>query len=77
MALLVSDLRHLAAKSSFASAKERTRLAKLAARARKLADAGLAHLVQRRHDAEDFSYFLIVARRPYRAMPTLLAEAAP
>ena len=68
--------RSLCPRLGLLSAKERTRLAKLAARARQLADAGLAHLVQRRHDAEDFSYFLIAARRPYRAMPTLLAEAA-
>src|SRR3954471_13495809 len=33
---------------------ERLRLVKLAPRARYLADAGLAHLVQRRHGFEDF-----------------------
>lgn len=59
---------------------ERLRLAKLAARARYLADTGLAHLVQRRHGFEDFSYVLIARRRPRQTaflIPSrLLAEAA-
>lgn len=59
---------------------ERLRLAKLAARARHLADAGLAHLVQRRHGFEDFSYVLIVRPRPriaaYPIPSRRLAEAA-
>jgi len=53
---------------------ERMLLAKLAARARHLADMGLAHLVQRRHGAEDFSYVLIAARRVHHTAPTLLAR---
>jgi len=55
-------------------AGERARLAKLAARARNLADAGLDHLAQRRHGFEDSSYVLIAARRPHRTAPPLLAD---
>jgi hypothetical protein len=59
---------------------ERARLGRLAARARKLAEAGLAHLVQRRHGVEDCSYILVAACRPQRVvsdvLTRLLAEAA-
>lgn len=59
---------------------ERVELCRLAARARKLADSGLAHLVQRRHGFEDYEYILVARRRPRRAvvnvLPKILAEAA-
>lgn len=59
---------------------ERVALCRLAARARKLADSGLAHLVQRRHGFEDYEYILVARRRPRRAavnlLPKILAEAA-
>ena len=59
---------------------ERTTLQRVAARARKLAEDGLADLVQRRHGFEDFEYLLIARRRPRRSapnlLPQLLAEAA-
>jgi len=55
-------------------AEERARLARLAARARNLADAGLAHLAQRRHGFEDSSYVLIAARHRHRTAPTLMAR---
>lgn len=55
-------------------------LCRLAARARRLADSGLAHLVQRRHDFEDYEYILVARRRPRRTvvdlLPRILAEAA-
>ena len=61
-------------------AEERVALARVAARAWKLAEAGLAHLVQRRHGYEDYAYILVARRRPRRAssaiLPMLLAEAA-
>ena len=45
-----------------------------------LAEAGLADLVQKRHDFEDYSYILVARHRPRRAahavLPILLAEAA-
>ncbi|MCC7495867.1 MAG: hypothetical protein IT204_26175 [Fimbriimonadaceae bacterium] len=59
---------------------ERVELCRLAARARKLADSGLAHLVQRRHGFEDYEYILVARRRPRPAvvnlLPKILAEAA-
>lgn len=59
---------------------ERLALLRLANRAWKLAEAGLAHLVQRRHGEEDYSYLIVARRRPRRvapsALPLLLAEAA-
>lgn len=59
---------------------ERISLARLAERAWKLADEGLAHLVQRRHGFEDFEYLLIARRRSRRRvsslLPQILAEAA-
>jgi len=62
------------------TAEERARVANLAGRAWKLAELGLAHLVQRRHGFEDCSYILIAARRPRQAgsslLPRILAEAA-
>jgi hypothetical protein len=45
---------------------ERIRLGKLAARAWRLAEAGLACLVQRRRGFEDFEYLLVARRRPRR-----------
>lgn len=61
-------------------AAERVSLAKLARRAWKLADDGLAHLVQRRRGFDDFDYLLIVRRRRRSARPSILqsivAEAA-
>lgn len=62
------------------SQEERVALARLATRAWKLAEDGLAHLVQRRHGFEDAEYLLIARRRPRRSVPSLLpqilAEAA-
>ncbi len=59
---------------------ERATLQRLAARAWKLAEDGLADLVQRRHGFEDFEYLLVARRRPRRSapnlLPQLLAEAA-
>ena len=53
---------------------------RLAARAWKLAELGLADIVQRRHGYEDYAYILVARRRPRRAasaiLPMLLAEAA-
>lgn len=58
----------------------RARLAKLASRAWKLAEAGLADLVQRRLAAESFEYLIVARRRPRRVssglLSQLLAEAA-
>lgn len=59
---------------------ERTALQRLAARAWKLAELGLADLVQRRHGYEDYAYILVARRRPRRAasslLPMMLKEAA-
>lgn len=59
---------------------ERVALQRLAARAWKLADMGLADIVQRRHGYEDYAYILVARRRPRRfassILPLLLAEAA-
>jgi hypothetical protein len=59
---------------------ERVRLAKLAARAWRLAETGLACLVQRRLGFEDYQYLLVARRRPRRntpsVMPLLLRDAA-
>ena len=59
---------------------QRVIVAKVANRAWKLAEDGLAHLVQRRHGDEDFEYLLIARRRPRRfshnVLPQILAEAA-
>lgn len=61
-------------------AEKRIALARLANRAWKLAEAGLAHLVQRRHGYEDYEYILVARYRPRRTrpsvLPSLLAEAA-
>lgn len=58
---------------------ERARVATLARRAWKLAESGSAHLVQRRHGFEDFSYIVIAPRRPRKVrpsvLPRILAEA--
>ena len=60
--------------------ERRIALARLANRAWKLAEAGLADLVQRRCGFEDFEYLLVARRRPLRVgaftLPLLLAEAA-
>ena len=59
---------------------KRAALQRLAARARKLAELGLADLVQRHHGYEDYSYIIIARHRPRRLaasiLPLLLAEAA-
>ena len=59
---------------------QRASLGKLAQRAWKLADDGLAFLVQRRHGYEDYEYVLVARRRPRCIQPSLLprilAEAA-
>ena len=59
---------------------QRVTVAKVANRAWKLAENGLAHLVQRRHGHEDFEYLLIARPRPRRLAPhalqQILAEAA-
>ena len=59
---------------------ERVRLAKLAGRAWRLAEAGLACLVQRRLGFEDYESLLVARRRPRRntrsIMPLLLRDAA-
>jgi hypothetical protein len=47
--------------------EQRTTLARLASRAWKLAAAGLADLVQRRHGFEDFEYLIVARRRPLSA----------
>lgn len=59
---------------------QRLALAKMASRAWKLAEDGLAHLVQRRHGPDDFEYLIIARPRPRRltpsVLPHILAEAA-
>ena len=59
---------------------ERRALLRLASRAWALAEAGLAHLVQRRHGEEDYSYLIVARPRPRRVapsvLPAILAEAA-
>ncbi len=59
---------------------ERAALQRLATRAWKLADVGLADIVQRRHGYEDYAYILVARHRPPRVtssiLPLLLAEAA-
>ena len=60
--------------------EQRVSVARLANRAWKLAEAGLAHLVQRRCGFEDYEYILVARRRPRRTapavLPFLIAEAA-
>ena len=59
---------------------ERLALQRLANRAWKLAEAGLADLVQQRNGFEDYSYVLVARHRPRRVdisiLPVLLAVAA-
>lgn len=59
---------------------ERVRVARLAGRALRLAEAGFVHLVQRRCGVEDFEYLAIARPRPRRLdrslMPLLLRNAA-
>jgi hypothetical protein len=61
-------------------AEERVTLARVANRAWKLAQAGSAHLVQRRHGYEDYEYILVARRRPRRigpaVLPSIVVEAA-
>ena len=52
---------------------ERLALVRLANRAWLLADAGLAHLLQRRHGEEDYEYLIVARRRPRRPKPHVLA----
>ena len=62
------------------SLDERVRVARLSSRALKLAEAGLLHLVQRRHGFEDFAYVAIARPKPRRNASALhgllLKEAA-
>jgi hypothetical protein len=55
------------------SLDERVRVARLSSRALKLAEAGLLHLVQRRHGFEDFAYIAIARPKPRRNAPALHA----
>ena len=59
---------------------QRLALRAVATRAWKLAELGLADIVQRRHGNEDYAYILVARRRPRRyassILPLLLAEAA-
>jgi hypothetical protein len=57
---------------------ERVRVARLSSRALKLSEAGLLHLVQRRHGFEDFSYIAIARPkpRPNAALHALLLKEA-
>jgi hypothetical protein len=72
--------RQLCPQLQYLTEPERTALRCLAARARKLAELGLADIVQRRHGYEDYAYILVARRRPRRfapsILPLLLAEAA-
>jgi len=72
--------RSLCPQLALISQEERVNLARLATRAWKLAEDGLADLVQRRRGFEDFEYLLVARRRPRRVSPSLLpqilAEAA-
>ena len=52
--------------------KDRSELVKLGGRALWAAEQGLAHLVQRRHGPDDFSYIAIARPRP-RVMPVSLS----
>lgn len=54
--------------------QERAELQRLAARARKLAELGLADIVQRRYGSEDYAYILVARRRPRRAQPSILQQ---
>ena len=55
------------------SERDRAALARLARRARWAAEAGLIHLVQRRHGPEDYSY-LAVARPKPKTVPVSLSS---
>jgi hypothetical protein len=57
--------------------KDRTELLKLGRRAMWAAEQGLAHLVQRRHGPDDFSYLAVARRKPKSSpvsLSALLAE---
>ena len=45
-------------------ARRRAELARIASRARLLAEQGLVHLVQHRHGSDDYTYLLIARPRP-------------
>jgi hypothetical protein len=53
---------------------ERVALMRVAGRAWKLADAGLAHLIQRRNGDADYEYQIVARPRPRRTQPQLLAH---
>lgn len=53
---------------------DRVVLMRLASRAWKLADAGLAHLLQRRHGEDDYEYLIVARPRPRRADPRVLSR---
>jgi hypothetical protein len=72
--------RELCPQLGLLEAADRITLAKLARRAWKLADDGLAHLVQRRRGFEDYEYILVARRRARRNAPSithLLLHRAP
>lgn len=56
---------------------DRYELQRVADRARALADAGLAHLLQRRNGDSDFSYLIVVRPRPKRLTLMQLATSVP
>lgn len=61
------------------SLKDRVDLIAMAERAMRLAEQGLVHLVQRRVDAETFSYLAVARSRPAGAavaISTLIAQEA-
>jgi hypothetical protein len=55
------------------SDRERAELIKVARRARWASEKGLAHLLQRRHEIDDYAYLLVVRTRP-KHEPVLLSE---
>jgi hypothetical protein len=57
-------------------ASDRDELRRVARRAMLLAEAGLVHLVQRRHRADDYSYCLIVRVRPTKRLTPPTASAS-
>ncbi len=52
----------------------RIALTRLASRARKLAEANLAHLLQRRRGDHDYEYLIVARCRPRRADPSVLVR---
>ena len=53
---------------------ERSALSLLAARAHDLAERGLVHLVQRRHDTDDYSYLAVARPRRKGALPDFASQ---